>query len=367
MAKLLQGRVLNIGTYAGIPVRIHWTFGFLLLFVGYVAIVEHLDFKTSFFFLIYVLILFLCVTLHEYGHALMGRKYGVHTGEILLTPIGGIAKMGEMTNKPKHEFLIALAGPLVNVLIATILGIFIYYYFDAQFFPTTDDYSIFSNPADLLRMVFLLNIILFVFNLIPAYPMDGGRVLRSLIAMKTGFNKATIIATNIGMIFSLGFIGLAIYMVHPTLGLIGVFIFTMANKERKYAQRDKFILSAISKYINRNYTLINESDNLDKYYPIINDKTQVERDFLVISKEQEITGTLPMVYLTEAYNARPAYQQVREFMRPTYGSLDESTSIRDVAKYMNTNGYYIIAITKNNKLIGTVTRNLIRQLYGDKN
>lgn len=249
MSKNISIPPLNLGTYANIPVKIHWTFGFLLLFVLFTAYDNQLDLTTSISFLGYILIVFFCVTLHEYGHALMGRRFGVHTGEILLTPIGGIAKMSQMTMIPKHEFLIALAGPLVNVVISSVLGFIIYFFLDAQFLPLTDDYSIFTDPRDLLRMVFLVNIILCIFNLIPAYPMDGGRVLRSLIAMKTDYYKATIIATYIGMILALGFVVLGIFMEHPTLGFIGVFIFFMANKERKFTK------TLIDKQTNQNLEL----------------------------------------------------------------------------------------------------------------
>jgi len=358
----ISNKSLNIGTYAGIPVKIHWTFGFLLLFVAYTAYDNQMSIKASLIFMLYVLILFLCVTLHEYGHALMGRKFGIQTSDILLTPIGGIARMGQMTKNPKHEFLIALAGPFVNVIIAIILAIFIYFQLDAQYLPQNEALEdVFNNFPELLRMVFLMNIVLFLFNLIPAYPMDGGRVLRSIIAMVTNFEKATIYATWIGMILATIFAGLAIYWAHPTLGFIAIFVFFMANKERQITNKNMFLLSSIDQYINRNPKLIHNNELYENVISFHN--TSEEKNYLVVNEEQNIIGTIPEPYIIEAKKSFPTYQFVHQLMRTSVGKLDNQTSIVDAANYMNQHGFYIVPVFHDNQFVGTISRTTINQLY----
>jgi len=359
-------RSIGIGTYAGIPVKIHWTFWFLILFVVYNAYTNSLDLLTSLSFLLYILILFLCVTMHEYGHALMARKFGVHTGEILLTPIGGIAKMGHMSTKPKDELLISIAGPLVNVGLSLLLGFIIYFFLGAEFFPKGEDYEIFRNVPDMIRLVFLMNIVLFLFNLIPAYPMDGGRVLRALIGFRTNFERATIIATSIGMGIALLFLSIAIYLSHPTLGFIGVFIFFMANGERRVAVKNAKLTKPILPYVNKDFTKIYNDQLMSELYPIIHNAAILEKDFLVFNKEEQIIGSLPEQYILEAEKMQEPELQIKEFMSSNYGIFEGNTSIIDLANTMNAKAYYVVAIQSDENIIGTVDRKIINKIFGRK-
>ena len=224
-------RALHIGTYFGIPVFIHWTFSFIILFVSYVAYSEGMATNEILAFSLYIFCLFLCVILHEYGHALMARRYRIATHDIIVTPIGGLARLNGIPKDPKGELLIAFAGPMVNLVLAflifgvlSILGI-------GWIIPDVEDLRVLSNPIGFVHMLLILNIVLFVFNLIPAFPMDGGRVLRALLSFKMDRVKATLIASVIGRILAVAFVAFAAYNKLPGLLFIGIFIFMMAGKE----------------------------------------------------------------------------------------------------------------------------------------
>jgi len=190
------GRTFTIGSYAGIPVKLHWSLGLLFLFLAYFGrVIINLDNQGLAWFLILIFTLFLCVIFHEFGHALVAKKFGIQTKDIILSPIGGIARLERIPEKPKDEVIIALAGPLMNLLIACLILIVLLLISHPISIPS-DSYP--QNIREFLRVAFWLNIILFVFNLIPAFPMDGGRILRALLRTKMDIMQATKIASRIG-------------------------------------------------------------------------------------------------------------------------------------------------------------------------
>lgn len=212
-------RLVRIG---GIDVRVHATFALLLLWVGSVFVGRGALAARA--FLVTLLALFACVVLHELGHALTGRMFGIRTRTITLLPIGGVARLDRTPDRPLHELVIALAGPLVSVALSLL------FYGAARRmnapFPATIDLA--SGP--LLWKLAWLNASLAVFNLLPAFPMDGGRALRALLAMRLGQLRATAIAARIGQAIALGFMALGA-LGSPMLILIGIFVFMAAQSE----------------------------------------------------------------------------------------------------------------------------------------
>jgi len=218
----------QIARIAGIDVRIHATFLLLLawLGLGYYesggvgAVVAGLGF---------ILLLFACVVLHEFGHALAARAYGIHTPDITLLPIGGVARLERMPEKPSQELVVAMAGPAVNVVIA--FGLYIVL---GKFFDLGDLASVEDQRGNLLTKLLAINVMLVVFNLIPAFPMDGGRILRALLATRIKHARATRIAAGIGQALAvlLGILGL---LGNPLLLFIAVFVFFGAQQEAAYA------------------------------------------------------------------------------------------------------------------------------------
>jgi Zn-dependent protease len=224
---------LRLATIAGIPVKVHWTFSLLVAYIAYMVYQEGLGSTQAFYFTLLVVSLFICVICHEYGHALVARHYGIPTRDIFILPIGGLARLEYLPPQPIREMIIAIAGPLVNVAIAALLIAILL--LTGKFSSLAEITSLeeLLTPWGMVYALVIINAMLFTFNLIPAYPMDGGRILRSALSMKWGKERATILASylaqGIGLVFFLG----GTYYGHMTLSLIGVFIFFSSRWERR--------------------------------------------------------------------------------------------------------------------------------------
>lgn len=223
---------LHLATVTGIPVKIHWTFGLLLLYVVIDTGRGGLDLWMILFSVAVVLGVFFCVILHEFGHALAARRFGVRTFDILMTPIGGIARLERMPEGRFEEFWVAVAGPLVNFLIVGLIWLGFFLTSGKTLPILSGDFWMFENqPPSYFMILLLANAYLGVFNLIPAFPMDGGRILRSLLSVSLPREKATRIAAYIGQGIALVLFSLGMWRAQPTLALIGIFIFFAARQE----------------------------------------------------------------------------------------------------------------------------------------
>ncbi|TNC64000.1 site-2 protease family protein [Rubellimicrobium roseum] len=213
-----------IARFLGSEVRIHVTFLLLLVWIGVARYLEG-GAAAAVEGLVLILAIFACVLAHEFGHALAARRYGIRTPDITLLPIGGVARLERMPENPREEIVVALAGPAVNVVIAALLILLLGARLDLESLQALD------NPAaSLLAQLASLNLFLVLFNLIPAFPMDGGRVLRALLALRRGPVEATNIAARIGqgLAFVFGFLGL---MGNPMLLFIAIFVYAAASAE----------------------------------------------------------------------------------------------------------------------------------------
>ncbi|MDF1629521.1 MAG: site-2 protease family protein [Alcanivoracaceae bacterium] len=215
---------------AGIDIAVHATFALLL---GWIALTVWRTTQSGSAVLqglAFVLTLFACVVLHELGHALTARHFGIRTRSITLLPIGGVAAMEKMPEDPKQEMLVAIAGPMVNVAIAIVIGLWISLNNIAPPDVNADTSQLFGSPAAFLYSLLSINLILAIFNMLPAFPMDGGRVLRAALAMRMEHHLATIRAAKIGqsMAVVLFFLG---FFYSPILMLISVFIWFAAGAE----------------------------------------------------------------------------------------------------------------------------------------
>jgi stage IV sporulation protein FB len=215
---------LNIGRVAGTVVRVHLTF---LLFLAWIFAGSYAanGAAAAWNALVFMVLLFLCVLLHEFGHIFTARAFGVTTPYVTLLPIGGVAQLERIPEEPWEEFLIAIAGPLVNVAITLVLVFIAGAHLQSSAAVAVDNMRI-----SMLDRLAAVNLFLAVFNLIPAFPMDGGRVLRAGLASKFGYVRATEIAAWIGQFvaFALGFIGL---LYNPLLIFIAIFVYLAASSE----------------------------------------------------------------------------------------------------------------------------------------
>jgi stage IV sporulation protein FB len=214
---------LHIASIAGTQVRLHVTF---ILFLGWIFIANWVagGADQAWYSLAFMILLFACVVAHEFGHVLTARAFGINTPDVTLLPIGGVARLERISEHPYEEFVIAVAGPLVNVVIAGLLFL-LGARFDFGSLTAMD-----STQVAMVDRLAMVNVFLVLFNMIPAFPMDGGRVLRALLATRMGYVRATEIAANIGQgfAFALGFVGL---LSNPILIFIAIFVYLAAASE----------------------------------------------------------------------------------------------------------------------------------------
>ena len=197
---------IYLGRPLGIRVYLHFTF---LLFIGLLGWLSYKS-EGSLFLPAFTLMCFFCVLLHEYGHALMARRYGIGTHDITLLPIGGVARLERMPRDPRQELLVALAGPAVNVAIILLLLPVCYFLKIPVNFSPGPLLNGAGSPG-LLQLLLSWNIVMILFNMLPAFPMDGGRVLRALLAMRLPYDRATIMAAGVGRFMALLFAAYAIF------------------------------------------------------------------------------------------------------------------------------------------------------------
>lgn len=224
-----MGWSFSIGTVRGTVIRIHVTFFLLLLWIG-VAHGLHGGVAAALDGVVFISLVFFCVVLHEFGHVAAARRYGIKTPDITLLPIGGVARMERIPEEPGREIAVALAGPAVNVAIALLLALIL------GGVPAPTAMMDVQNPGiDMLQRLFWVNVFLGVFNMIPAFPMDGGRVLRAILAYRMGHARGTEIAARVGqgLAFALGLLGL---FGNPLLIFIALFVYLGAAGEAAEAQ-----------------------------------------------------------------------------------------------------------------------------------
>ena len=338
----MQGN-LNIGTYLGIPVKIHWSFGLLILFVSYVGLTNGLNGKEIIAFALYIGVLFFCVVLHEYGHALMARRYGVKTRDIILSPIGGVARLESIPEEPYKEFFIALAGPLVNVIIAVFLSIVTLVFYSGSIFPSSENIELLKFPSEFIRFVIVMNIALFVFNLVPAFPMDGGRVLRSLLAIKIGRVKATRIASIIGRGIAIGFIILGLMNSYLLLSIIGVFIYITAGSENKSIEVSEMLKDTKAGHLARDkFTVIKMHDPLS--IPIDIYQRGGEKNFLVVNEENKAIGSLPELFIIDAIKDQLHFTPVAQMMSNKITIVSPEAPLTQVYNLMQKEGMAVIGV-----------------------
>lgn len=224
-----MGWSLSLGVVNGIAVRVHITFLLFLAWIGFAAYARGGQ-AAAIESTIYILLLFACVLLHEFGHVLAARRYGIRTPDITLLPIGGVARLERMPEHPSQELVVALAGPAVNVVIAAIL------YLLVGGFGGGEAPDLANPSAGLMERLLWINLFLAAFNLIPAFPMDGGRVLRALLTYRLGFVRGTQIAASVGQGFAflLGLLGL--FGGNVLLVFIALFVYLAATAEAHVVQ-----------------------------------------------------------------------------------------------------------------------------------
>ena len=349
--------------YDNIPVFIHWSFSFIFLWVFYNGYRHHLGWEQIIFLTTLLLALFGCVTLHEFGHALMAKRFGINTKDIVLSPIGGIARLDSIPNNPSQEFKIAIAGPAVNVGIALALSPYF------LFFPFSNLMTFFGeidiNYQPSLLEIFIpgligMNLILAVFNMLPAFPMDGGRVFRALLSTKLSRLLATRIATVVGQLFAVGLVIWGFYQGNIITSFVGVFVFLAATQEFKHVKFENLIAQyKVSDLIRYDYTSFLPSTTLREVRDKINHG--LENRFLVIDEDGDLKGVIHEEFVLDVGQL----DHLDEIIEPmvsqnfTYLSLDDN--LNDVYKLMQSKGYYLLPVKSENEIVGVIDSKMLNQ------
>jgi Zn-dependent protease/CBS domain-containing protein len=345
----------KLGRFLGIDVYVHATFVLLLGWIGYSYWLEFHQLSEVLKGMLFLVALFACVVLHEYGHALTARKYNIRTRDITLYPIGGVARLERMPDRPIEELWVALAGPAVNVVISVIL---------IAYLALTDGQNLLQNltvaSGDFLVRLTIVNIYLVVFNLIPAFPMDGGRVLRALLAMKLEYVRATQIAAAIGQGLALvfGFVGL---FSNPFLLFIALFVWIGASQEASMVQiKDTLSGIPVGRAMITNFESLTPTDKLARVMELI--LSGVQQDFPVIDGEGHLLGILTRDDFISALSKEGKEADVVDVMRNNVAQVDSHEMIETALLRLQESGMKTLPVVHTGQLVGLITSENITEL-----
>jgi Zn-dependent protease/CBS domain-containing protein len=343
----------KFGRIAGVDLRMHVTFLALIAWLvasywlagrslsGVVAGVG------------FILALFACVVLHEMGHVLAARQFGIRTRDITLLPIGGLARLERMPEEPSQELWIALAGPAVSLGIAAVLDSWLTF---TNAWAPLSQLHITAGPW--VERLFLANISLVLFNLIPAFPMDGGRVLRAILAWRMGYPRATEVAASVGQVlaFVIGLIGL---FTSPTLLFVGLFVWIGATQEANIVQVRSVLSNApMRAAMFTDFAILRSSDALAEAVRFALNGSQ--RDFPVVDAGK-VTGMVTESDMLAALSTDGPEQPVGSVMRREFPVADSSETLEAVFRRLQEDGAGTIPVVSNGVLVGLVTMENLRE------
>jgi Zn-dependent protease len=344
----------RLGKLAGIEIYMHVTFLVLLAWVGVSHLVEGRGPVEAAGGVLFILLIFACVVAHEYGHALTARRFGIQTVDITLLPIGGVARLERMPRDPVQELWIALAGPAVNVAIALALYGFIL----VSRGPVTLE-NVQMVGGDLLPKLLWVNLTLVAFNVLPAFPMDGGRVLRALLARRWNYVRATRAAANVGQImaFLFGFLGL---LYNPFLLFIALFVYMGAEAEAQAVQVQATLegLSVRRAMVTR-FVTVRPDQPLSRAVDLL--LTGAQQDFPVLDDGQWV-GLLGRRELISALREHGPGSPISKAMRADLAPVDASAPLEPTLGRMQSEGVSVLPVIEGGRVVGLLTLDNIAEL-----
>jgi Zn-dependent protease/CBS domain-containing protein len=346
---------VNIGSIAGTAIRIHVTFLLFLIWI-FAAGWASGGIEDALNSLIFMVLLFACVVAHEFGHIFTARAFGVATPDVTLLPIGGVARLERIPEKPSEEFLVAIAGPLVNVAIAIVLIAVTPTHLSAEHFAAME-----SPKVSMIDRLAEVNLFLAVFNLIPAFPMDGGRVLRALLAIRLGHVRATEIAATIGQwtAFALGFIGL---FYNPMLIFIAIFVYLAAASEAQVVSlramsRDVPVTAAMM----TQFAALTPDEHIDAAVATLLQTSQ--NVFPVIDGSQRLIGVVGRAEIIRALRELGPTAAVSAVMVKDIPTIDRSRRLEEAFRLLQEKAVPAVGIVDAvGRLTGLVTAETIGEM-----
>ena len=351
-----MGGAFKIGRLSGIDVRVHWTFLLLLAFfafIGYQGSGSPLGALTA---TLTIVALFLCVLLHEFGHSLVAQRLGIEIHSITLLPIGGVSNLESLPEKPADEVKISVAGPLVSVVLALIffgVGLLL----GAVPRVPTDLFMGFGSVGQFFFSLGFLNIVLAVFNLLPAFPLDGGRILRGLLATRLGAVRATDISSTIGQVFAAAFFLIGLLGGDILLALVAVFIFFGASGEAQMVKQreltggltvsDVMGTKPRTETVTPNHTFGQVLDLVLHGY---------QEDFPVLDDGDHLVGIITRDEIMTAAHSPGRYSSVRDLMKTNVPTISSQAGLfEDGLRVLQQSGSRALPVTENGELVGMLT------------
>ncbi len=338
----------SVGRLFGIEIRIHLTFLLLLAFLGLAHWLPDRDLQAALIGVAFFSLLFVCVVLHELGHALAARQFGIKTQDITLLPIGGVARLERMPEKPAQELWVAVAGPLVNVVIA--VGLFLGLKMTGQWHPIE---QVSATGGNLAERLWAANVFLVMFNLLPAFPMDGGRVLRAFLAMGMPYAKATRTAARVGqgMAVLFGFAGL---FINPMLILIAVFVWAGAEQEATSAEmKSSFAGVPVRDAMLVEFQSLHPTDTLGDVARLILAGTQ--KDFPVVDGGGQVIGIVTHANFFQALAEYGDDAVVTAAMTEDFETAEAGDWMEDVFGRARPGGCTTVPVLRDGELVGLLT------------
>ena len=358
---------IRLGRIAGTEVRIHITFFLLLAWLG-ASDWQAEGLHAALHWMALMCLVFFCVLLHEFGHALAARRYGIRTPDITLYPFGGVARIERMPENPREEIVIALAGPAVNVVIAAVLWLVLAALGSAGRMDPMKAEG--SWAAQLLAV----NVWLLLFNLIPAFPMDGGRVLRAVLAMRLGHARATRIAAQIGqgLAIVLGFVGAfgisaLNFPASPMLILVAFFVFMAAANEAGAVQMQSVIRGlSVSAAMVTEFKALPRNASLGEAADVLLHTSQHE--FPVTDPDGTLRGIFTRTELVAALRESGPETPVLGVMREDFPVVHPSTPFDEAFRMMQQRGCPVLPVTDDEgRLVGLFTMENIGEMLMVRN
>jgi Zn-dependent protease/predicted transcriptional regulator len=344
---------LSVGRVAGIDIKIHATFLLLLAWIAISHLVAGHGLGAAAAGLGLIVCVFGIVVLHELAHALVAKHFGVATRDITLLPIGGISSLERIPDKPREELLIALAGPSVNVVLALALFGLV-----ALFRGALVPNHVHVVGGSFLAKLAWLNVGLAVFNLLPAFPMDGGRVLRAGLALRMDYDRATAIAARLGQAVALGF-GILGFFFDPILLFIALFVWIGAQQEAALVH----VRSALTG-VPVEHAMITRFLTLSPDEPLIEVLQRklagFQTEFPVVDGDR-LVGILTRDDILQALRRLGANVPVGRVMRSDFDVVARGAPVETVLPKLGAPGGHAVIVTDHGSVVGMLTTESIAQ------
>jgi Zn-dependent protease/CBS domain-containing protein len=351
-----MGGSFKIGRAFGIDVKVHWSFFLLLAFFGYLAFRDSGSLISALVTIGIVVALFFCVLLHEFGHSLVAIRLGSEVQDITLLPIGGLARMKSLPERPIDEVKVAVAGPLVNVVLAPIFfGLALL--FGGSLSVPTDIISGVDSVGQIFVALGTINVALVIFNMIPAFPMDGGRVLRGLLATRLGPVRATDISSTVGQGFAILFILVGFLGKNFLLAIIGFFVFLGASGEAQFVrQREQMRGLTVSDVMGTK----GRTETVTPYHNFGQVLDSVihgyQEDFPVVDEDGNLVGIITRSEIMAAAHSPNRYATVRDLMKTEFPTISPDADLfTDGNRVLQESGLRALPVVKDGNLVGMLT------------